>query len=182
VSSILRVAAIAAACVVAGCGDSTRPTAQTIADDPVLQHGPTGQGLTPKLPPRPLVAVEMTGLQTGTNDKIVFGRDGRAVIVRAYGGGGFYSYRCALTAAEQAAVRTAVQQLPLDKAPKAKAQVRKSYYQQYPPMFVLRAGRYTGSFTANAVPRDGRWFVRHTKLMITGHEGHCRETYGQRSR
>ena len=180
-SHVQRFVALAALCAFAGCGASTESTS-TGADRPILQHGPNTQGLTPALPRHPLVAVQMTGLQTGTNDKIVYGRDGRAVIIRAYGGGGFYSYRCALTPAELSAVRTAVARLPLDRAPKAKVQKRTSYYQQYPPTFVLRAGRYTGAFTEAAVPRDGRWFVRHTKLMITGHEGHCKETYGQRSR
>src|SRR5690242_7918177 len=135
-SHVQRLAAVGAACVaVAGCDDSDTTATNTGGPSaaPVLQHGPNRQGLTPRLPQHPLVAVEMIGQQTGTNDKIVFGRDGRAVIIRAYGGGGFYSYRCALSSAEQASVRAAVDALPLDKAPKAKVQKRLSYYQQYPP-------------------------------------------------
>jgi hypothetical protein len=177
-SHVQRLAFLAAVCAVAGCGGH-----QASSEDPVLAPSrPTGNGLTPALPRHPLVEIQRIGDQAGTSDKIVFGRNGRAVIIRAYGGGGFYSYRCALTGAERAAVRAAVERLPLGKAPKHKPQKRDSYYQTYPPRFILRSGHYSGSFTADAVPRDGRWFVRHVRLMVTGHEGRCRETFGQRSR
>lgn len=178
-SSTLRIAALAAACAVAGCGSASSPAPD--AERPILNRGPSGH-LTPPLPRHPLVDVQMLGDQTGTSDKIVFGRDGRAVIVRAYGGGGFYSYQCALSPRELAAVRAAVGGLPLGRPPKRPKAARKSYYQQYPATFVVRAGRYTGSFTADAVPRDGRWFVTHVKRMLHGQEGHCRETFGTRSR
>ena len=162
--------------LLAGCGSSGPPQPEKI-----LNRGPNGH-LTPPLPARPLVTVQMLGDQVGTSDKIVVGRDGRAVIVRAYGGGGFYSYRCVLSARELASVRSAVGGLPLGPAPRRPRAARRSYYQQWPATFVVRAGSYTGSFTADAVPRDGRPFVAHVRRMIHGHEGRCREVFGTRSR
>lgn len=172
--------ALALLALLAGCGGGVGGD----TDEPIAPVGvPDRAGaLRPKLHAPLLLSVQRMGEVTGGNDEITYGADGSAVRVRAYGGGGLYSWRCRMRAGELAALKRDTARLPLDRAPRHPRRRQPSYYAPQPATFVVRAPGYAGSFRADAVPRDGRPLVTHLERILDGREGVCRRVFAQRTR
>lgn len=160
--------------LLAGCGGN--------GDEPTTAPETPRSSAAPKLQGPALLEMERLGNQMGTSDRVFYGKDGSAVMIKAYGGGGYYAWRCRLSRAELTSLERAVAALPLGPAPRHAAAKRPSYYSPPPAQFVIRAGRYTDSFTADAQPRDARPLVAHMTRILYGREAHCRQTFGQRVR
>jgi hypothetical protein len=199
---LLPAAATAVAALAAGCGGSSgadRPpsdadaaalTTHRAAVDPptaaLTTHraavDPPRREFRPRLTGREFLQIRLTGDQMGTSDGATYGDDGSVVLVRAYGGGGFYTFGCRLSAGELQALRHDAARLPLDRAPKVRERARPTFYTIPAASYVVERGRYVGSFTADAMPADGRPLARHIKRLMHGQEGRCSKAYANRTR
>lgn len=183
----MTVAALLAAASGCGGGDVDRPAPRSDRDIAALAEHRAAvdaphREFRPRLTGHQLLEIRLTGDQAGTSDVARYGDDGSVVLVRAYGGGGFYTFSCRLSAGELAAIRRDTARLPLDRAPDVPERARPTFYTLPAPTYVVRHGRYTGSFTADAMPRDGRPLARHIKRLMHGREGRCSKAYANRTR
>ena len=128
-----------------------------------------------------MLKVSEIGATLGTSDSVEYRADGTAVVVKAHGGAGLYSWRCPRSAVPRAAVRAAAARLPLARAPHRRAQRRPTFYTRPPALYVVRAARYDGSFTADAVPAGGRPLMHLIARALDG-LGRCRQTRSERVR
>ncbi|HEU4977094.1 MAG TPA: hypothetical protein VFT50_18545 [Baekduia sp.] len=128
-----------------------------------------------------LLEIRRTGDQFGTSDDVVYGRDGSVVVIRAYGGGGYYALRCRLSDDELAAVARDARRLPLGPAPHVPERPRKTFYTLPAPSYLVEHGHDVESFTVDAVPAGGRPMIRHLVDLLRGREGRCRKTYATRT-
>jgi hypothetical protein len=165
---ILAVALLAAA----GCGgDDTAPPERTTAAATL--------DIKPRVTGGELVRIDRLGQGMGTHDTVVFGRDGSAAIIKAYGGGGYVTYTCALGGADLAALRRAVAALPLH-GRTVRAPGGRPHGMYVPkPTWIIRAGRHLESFSAAARPADAAPFMRHLERITSSREGRCVEQYRQ---
>jgi hypothetical protein len=169
-TSLLTAAAlaVAAAAVASGCGSTggEPPVRTTPSADELALH--------PRLAAPELVRVDLVGDQLGAHDTVRFATDGSAVIVKAYGGGGYVTERCALAAEELRSLQRAVDRLPVDDpTPKPSRTRPKGMYVPRPYFAVTHAG-HSDSFSADAMPADGARIARHTVRLLGAREGSCR--------
>jgi hypothetical protein len=162
--------------LLAGCGSPAAP------DEPAAVERPRANGLHPRLRAPLLLEMRRTTDQAGASDEVTYGTDGSAVMVKAYGGGGYYAWRCRLTPAELRSIRAELRALPLDRAPRVPEQHRTSLYAPQPARFTLRTPRYADGFSEAAVPSDAKPLKDHMERMLVGREGDCEQTFGQRVR
>lgn len=165
--------------LLAGCGS---PAAH---DEPAAVERPRANGLHPPLRAPLLLEMKRTTDQAGASDEVTYGTDGSAVMVKAYGGGGYYAWRCRLGTADLRSLRRAVRGLPLDRfviRHRSASAASPSIYAPQPSRFTVRTPGYAGGFAEDAMPANARPLVAHMERMLVGREGDCEQTFGQRVR
>lgn len=181
--TLLLVSALVTAA--AGCGsdreDNDAQAAAAIVAHKAAVDAARGNA-TPHIAGRKLLEIRRLGQFFGTSDVATYGRDGSVVVIRAYGGGGYYALTCHLSRRELRAVKRDTARLPLGRAPHVRERPRKSFYQPPAPTYTIEHGRYVGSFTVDAIPPHGRAMKRHLERILKGREGRCRTTFATRTR
>jgi hypothetical protein len=169
-SSLLALAAVGAAlaATAAGCGSS--------ASEPPVRTMPSAADLAvhPRVGAPELVRVDLVGDQLGAHDTVMYGTDGTAVIIKAYGGGGYVTERCALAPDELRSLERAVDGLPVDDPTPRPSRVRPKGMYVPRPYFSVTRGGHSDSFSADAMPADGARLARHTVRLLGAREGSCR--------
>jgi hypothetical protein len=161
----------------AGCGTSSSPQRPA---PPTPGPHPSRPGLEGRV----LVVLERQDLQFGRHDTLTVGRDGRANLVLAHGGGGFRNAMCQLSPRELAALRRDLRRLPLGAPPRRRARAATTRKPRYdgviiprPPLFSITYGGHRDTFSADAVPAGGGPLAAHIARVLDAREGRCRVTF-----
>lgn len=172
---VTAVAVAAAALGVSACGGDDPPAGAAVVTTP---H-PSRPGLAGER----LVTLERQDLRFGRHDTLIIGRDGRANLVLAHGGGGFRNATCHFTAAELRELRRDVTRLPVDEPAPPRPRHRGPKVRHdgviidRPPWFAVTYRGRRDVFMGDAMPADGAPLARFLSRVLVDRAGGCVVTF-----
>jgi hypothetical protein len=162
---------VAVALGLAACGGGgAAPDDDAVAD---LANAPryVREEFKPRLRAPRLAVLERRSTQFGRVETLEVGRDGSAVLVRDYGGGGFVRARCRLAAPELAGLRADLTRLP------AGPPVARRLHHPHPYIYAVRVGGHTDSAREEELPDALVAPARLLDEVLTARAASCRKVW-----
>jgi hypothetical protein len=137
----------------------------------------------PSAPAGPtLVKLERLDGRFGRHDTLIVGRDGRASLQLAHGGGGFRKAACTLGARSLQGLRHDLTRLPIDGRERRvrgydDAAAHDGVIIARPPVYAVTYHGRLQVFGGEKMPVDGAPLAARMDRILTAHEGRCHVTF-----